>query len=60
MYAGKLVERAPVRTIFNQPAHPYTEALLNAMPKLTDKTERLWSIEGQPPDLVQSPYRLSI
>ena len=51
MYAGKLVERAPVRTIFNQPAHPYTEALLNAMPKLTDKTERLWSIEGQPPDL---------
>jgi oligopeptide/dipeptide ABC transporter ATP-binding protein len=55
MYAGKLVERAPVRTIFNQPAHPYTEALLNAMPKLTDKTERLWSIEGQPPDLANLP-----
>jgi oligopeptide/dipeptide ABC transporter ATP-binding protein len=55
MYAGKLVERAPVRTIFNQPAHPYTEALLNAMPKLTDKTERLWSIEGQPPDLSNLP-----
>jgi len=55
MYAGRLVERAPVRTIFNQPAHPYTEALLNAMPKLTDKTERLWSIEGQPPDLANLP-----
>ncbi|MGH8067751.1 MAG: ABC transporter ATP-binding protein [Candidatus Entotheonellia bacterium] len=55
MYAGKLVERAPVRAIFNQPAHPYTEALLNAMPKLTDKTERLWSIEGQPPDLANLP-----
>ncbi len=55
MYAGKLVERAPVRTIFNQPAHPYTQALLNAMPKLTDKTERLWSIEGQPPDLSNLP-----
>ena len=55
MYAGKLVERAPVRTIFNQPAHPYTEALLNAMPKLTDKTERLWSIEGQPPDPANLP-----
>jgi len=55
MYAGKLVERAPVRTIFNQPAHPYTEALLNAMPKLTDKSERLWSIEGQPPDLANLP-----
>jgi len=45
MYAGKLVERR-LCDIFNQPAHPYTEALLNAMPKLTDKTERLWSIEG--------------
>jgi oligopeptide/dipeptide ABC transporter ATP-binding protein len=55
MYAGKLIERAPVRPIFNQPAHPYTEALLNAMPKLTDKTERLWSIEGQPPDLANLP-----
>lgn len=55
MYAGKLVERAPVRTIFNQPAHPYTEALLNAMPKLTDRSERLWSIEGQPPDLANLP-----
>ena len=55
MYAGKLVERAPVRTIFNQPAHPYTEALLHAMPKLTDRSKRLWSIEGQPPDLANPP-----
>jgi oligopeptide/dipeptide ABC transporter ATP-binding protein len=55
MYAGKLVERAPVRTIFNQPAHPYTEALLQAVPKLTDKSKRLWSIEGQPPDLANPP-----
>jgi oligopeptide/dipeptide ABC transporter ATP-binding protein len=55
MYAGKLVERAPVRTIFNQPAHPYTEALLQAVPKLTDRTKRLWSIEGQPPDLANPP-----
>jgi oligopeptide/dipeptide ABC transporter ATP-binding protein len=55
MYAGRLVERAPVRTIFNQPAHPYTEALLQAMPKLTDRSERLWNIEGQPPDLANLP-----
>ncbi len=55
MYAGKLVERAPVRTIFNQPAHPYTEALLHAVPKLTDRSKRLWSIEGQPPDLANPP-----
>jgi len=55
MYAGKLVERAPVRTIFNQPAHPYTEALLHAVPSLTDRSPRLWSIEGQPPDLANPP-----
>jgi oligopeptide/dipeptide ABC transporter ATP-binding protein len=55
MYAGKLVERAPVRMIFNQPAHPYTEALLHAVPKLTDRSKRLWSIEGQPPDLANPP-----
>jgi len=55
MYAGKLVERAPVRTLFNQPAHPYTEALLHAVPTLTDRSKRLWSIEGQPPDLANPP-----
>jgi oligopeptide/dipeptide ABC transporter ATP-binding protein len=55
MYAGKLVERAAVRTIFNQPAHPYTEALMHAVPSLTDRRERLWSIEGQPPDLASLP-----
>jgi oligopeptide/dipeptide ABC transporter ATP-binding protein len=55
MYAGKLVERAPVRAIFNRPAHPYTEALLHAIPHLTDRRERLWSIEGQPPDLANPP-----
>ena len=55
MYAGKLVERAPVRTIFNHPAHPYTEALLHAVPSLSDRSERLWSIEGQPPDLTNPP-----
>lgn len=55
MYAGKLVERAPIRTIFNAPAHPYTEALLHAVPSLTERTHRLWSIEGQPPDLANPP-----
>src|SRR5256885_16032974 len=55
MYAGKLVERAPVRTIFNHPAHPYTEALLHAVPSLTERSERLWRIEGQPPDLANPP-----
>jgi oligopeptide/dipeptide ABC transporter ATP-binding protein len=51
MYAGKLVERAPMRTLFKAPKHPYTEALLKAVPRLNTTTDRLWSIEGQPPDL---------
>ncbi len=55
MYAGKLVERAPVRTLFNHPAHPYTEALLRAVPKITERSDRLWSIDGQPPDAADLP-----
>ena len=55
MYAGKLVERAPMRTLFREPKHPYTEALLKAVPRLNTSTDRLWSIEGQPPDLSAIP-----
>ena len=50
MYAGRLVESAPVDAIFQSPAHPYTAALLASVPRLTGaQTERLASIEGQPP-----------
>jgi oligopeptide/dipeptide ABC transporter ATP-binding protein len=55
MYAGKLVERAPMRALFRQPKHPYTEALLRAVPRINTPTDRLWSIEGQPPDLADIP-----
>ncbi len=55
MYAGRMVESGPVRQIFNRPAHPYTEALLRSIPRLTDKRERLTAIEGQPPDLASPP-----
>lgn len=55
MYAGKLVERAPMLTLFQQPKHPYTEALLHAIPRIDVETDRLWSIEGQPPDLADLP-----
>ncbi|ETX08071.1 ABC transporter ATP-binding protein [Candidatus Entotheonella palauensis] len=55
MYAGKLVERAPMRTLFREPKHPYTEALLKAVPRLNTSADRLWSIEGQPPDLSAIP-----
>jgi oligopeptide/dipeptide ABC transporter ATP-binding protein len=55
MYAGRMVEHGPVRQIFNRPAHPYTEALLRSIPRLTDRRERLTAIEGQPPDLASPP-----
>jgi oligopeptide/dipeptide ABC transporter ATP-binding protein len=54
MYAGKLVEMAPVRALFNQPRHPYSEALLQSVPTL-ERVERLSSIEGQPPLLYDLP-----
>jgi len=54
MYAGKLVEQAPVRALFADPKHPYTRALLGSMPKLGNK-EPLYSIRGQPPNLANLP-----
>ncbi len=55
MYAGKIVEVAPVRELFERPAHPYTEALLRSVPRLDEDVERLYSIEGQPPALHALP-----
>src|SRR5204862_753209 len=49
MYAGRLVEAGPVRTIFNAPAHPYTRALIESIPRFGDTTPRLTAIDGQPP-----------
>jgi oligopeptide/dipeptide ABC transporter ATP-binding protein len=50
MYAGRIVESAPVRELFAAPAHPYTAALLGSVPRLdTPVTARLAGIEGQPP-----------
>lgn len=54
MYAGKIVEMAPVKQLFNNPEHPYTKGLLASIPKLGDK-ERLVPIEGQPPNLYDIP-----
>jgi oligopeptide/dipeptide ABC transporter ATP-binding protein len=51
MYAGRIVEMGPVRQIFKSPAHPYTRALLESVPRLGAKGARLTAIEGQPPDL---------
>jgi len=55
MYAGKIVENAPIRDLFNNPKHPYTIALIESLPKMEKKMDRLYSIEGQPPDLREPP-----
>ena len=55
MYAGRIVETADVRTIFNEPLHEYTKALITSVPKLEEKTGRLPQIEGQPPLLYNLP-----
>ena len=55
MYAGRIVESGPVRRIFGAPAHPYTRALLESIPRMGDGRERLTAIDGQPPDLVALP-----
>ena len=55
MYAGRIVEMADVREIFNNPLHEYTKALIGSVPKLEEKTGRLPQIEGQPPLLYNLP-----
>lgn len=55
MYAGKIVETAPVRDLFAKPRHPYTEGLFASLPKLTGESGRLQTIPGQVPAATQFP-----
>lgn len=55
MYAGKIVEQGPVREIFKNPKHPYTRGLLDSIPRLNVKKERLDTIPGIVPSLSQLP-----
>ena len=58
MYAGQVVETAPVVELFDHPEHPYTEALLGALPPLEGcgiREGRLTAIPGRPPDLIDVP-----
>ena len=55
MYAGKVVEEAPVRTLFHTPRHPYTEGLLRSIPRLDERRESLPVIEGMVPNLLDLP-----
>ena len=55
MYAGQVVERAPVRELFRFPQHPYTVGLLGALPRLEHRRPRLAAIEGAVPNMAAPP-----
>jgi oligopeptide/dipeptide ABC transporter ATP-binding protein len=55
MYAGQIVEEARVEDLFARPAHPYTEGLMAAVPRLDEQKERLASIPGQVPPATSWP-----
>jgi oligopeptide transport system ATP-binding protein len=55
MYAGKVVEEAPVHDIYARPAHPYTKALLESIPRLDRRGRELHVIRGMPPALTDLP-----
>jgi len=56
MYLGKIIEIGPVRPIFYNPRHPYTQGLMNSIPSLTARTkERLVAIEGVVPGPLEAP-----
>jgi peptide/nickel transport system ATP-binding protein len=56
MYAGKVVEKAPTRALFNDMKMPYTEALLQSIPRITNPSHtRLTAIAGRPPNLINPP-----
>lgn len=55
MYAGKIMEYSPVKEIFFNPKHPYTQKLLASMPKLNEQKDELEVIEGSVPSLINPP-----
>ncbi|MES4889766.1 ABC transporter ATP-binding protein [Streptomyces sp. NPDC096012] len=55
MYAGRIVESAPVHDIYKAPAHPYTRGLLDSIPRLDHKGRELYAIKGLPPNLMHIP-----
>ncbi len=55
MYAGQVMEYGTTEALFNHPLHPYTAGLLESIPKVEGRSERLTQIEGQPPNLLTLP-----
>jgi oligopeptide transport system ATP-binding protein len=57
MYAGFIVEHAPVKELYANPQHPYTRGLLGSLPRLDEnRALRLVNIKGFPPDMCQPPH----
>ncbi len=59
MYGGKIVEEARVNDLYRRPEHPYTQGLLESLPRLDQKGQELQSIKGQPPSLYSPPTECS-
>jgi peptide/nickel transport system ATP-binding protein len=55
MYAGEIVERAPVDALFAKPQHPYTVGLLGSIPRLDRQASHLATIEGMVPNMTAPP-----
>ncbi|MCP9206180.1 ABC transporter ATP-binding protein [Streptomyces sp. NEAU-Y11] len=55
MYAGRIVETAPVHELYKRPAHPYARGLLESIPRLDRKGQELYAIKGLPPNLLKVP-----
>ncbi len=55
MYAGRIVESGTVKRVYEYPGHPYTQALMQAIPRLGQKQRRLFQIEGEPPNPSRLP-----
>jgi oligopeptide/dipeptide ABC transporter ATP-binding protein len=55
MYAGSIVEKADVTTLFKRHRHPYTKGLINSIPSINRRKDRLLTIKGQPPNLLDLP-----
>ena len=56
MYAGEIVEKAPVDALFEAPQHPYTIGLLGSLPRLRERRDRLAAIAGAVPDMAAPPH----
>jgi len=59
MYAGRIIEQAGIYDLFENPAHPYAQGLIRSVPVLGRRVPELFTIEGQPPNLMNPPVGCS-